>query len=153
MTMGEARDSRPELSGVGGWLAFLCVSLLLFTPLSAIREIAGVLMDQSMEPVEKTFVIGFVGVALGFAVLSGIGLVRLWPQAVVVAKGYFFFSLATGLLILLSAVLGGVSPADFVIGLQTIAVSAVWLGYLYRSERVRNTYGRNTVSDAAEVFR
>ena len=139
MTMGEARDSRPELSGVGGWLAFLCVSLLLFTPLSAIREIAGVLMDQSMEPVEKTFVIGFVGVALGFAVLSGIGLVRLWPRAVGVAKGYFFFSLATGLLILLSAVLGGASPADFALGMQTIAVSAVWLGYLYRSERVRNT--------------
>ena len=153
MTMGDARDSKPELYGIGGWLGFLCVSLLLFTPLSAIREIAGVLIDQTMEPVDKTFVIAFVIVALGFAVLAGIGLLRMWRRAVVVAKGYFFFSLATGLLIILSASLGEASAADTAIGVQTIVVSAAWLGYLFRSERVRNTYGKNTVRDAAEVFK
>ena len=151
--MGEARDRKSELSGVGGWLAFLCVSLLVFTPLSAAREIGGVLMDRSMEPVEKAFAIGFVVVLLGFAVLTGIGLVRLWSRAVVIAKGYYFFSMALGLLILLSAMLEDSSPADVLIGVQAIVGSAVWLGYLYRSERVRNTYTRNTVEDAAEVFR
>jgi hypothetical protein len=153
MTMGELRDQKPELYGVGGWLAFLCVSLLLFTPLAAIREIAGVLMDRTTGPTEKSFSIGFVIVALGFAVLAGTGLVRLWPRAVTIAKGYFFFSLGLGLLILLPLLLGEGSVPETIIGVQTTVVSTAWLAYLYRSERVRNTYGKNTPADAAEVFR
>ena len=153
MTMDDARDSKPELYGMGGWLAFLCVSLLLFAPLTAIQEVARVLIDQTMEPVDKVFAIGFVIVALGFAVFAGIGLGRMWRRALIVAKGYFFLGLSTGLLITLSALLGEASAADTAIGVQTFAVSAAWLGYLFRSERVRNTYGENTVRDAAEVFK
>ena len=156
MTIGDAlgtEGKRPELYGVGGWLTFLCVSLLIFTPLAAIREIATTLINQSMDSIGKAFALGFVIFILGFAVFSGIGLVRLWPRAVVVAKGYFFFGLAMGLLMMLAVVMGEASAVDTINGLQSIAVSAAWLGYLFRSERVRNTYGKNSVRDAAEVFR
>ena len=153
MTMGDTRDRNPELQGVGGWLAFLCVSLLLFAPLSAVREIGTTLMDQTMEPYDKALMVALTIAAAGFAVFTGLGLVQVWRKALLIAKVYYFVNLALGLLIGLGALLAEGTAEDAALSVSLTLVSAAWLAYLYRSERVRNTYGKNTVRDAAEVFR
>jgi hypothetical protein len=64
---------------------------------------------------------------------------------------YLFMNLALGLLDTIAlAEVGGFSLVQSVY--QNVVITA-WIAYLYRSERVRNTYSRSTAREAAEVFR
>ena len=155
MTMGEARDQKSELSGVGGWLAFLCITLLVLTPLSMLVQIIAVLSVPNADTLDQTVGLG-LGIGLGgFAAFAGYCLVRLRPNAVLITKAYLFVNMGFWVLIGLSAMLvpeaaAELSPRDIA---QPIIVSSAWLAYLYRSERVRNTYAKSSVQDAADVFR
>src|SRR5262245_30362282 len=157
MTMGESRQRDPELHGVGGWLGFLCVSLLIFTPLSLLMQIVQTLLsiEQGGPPPEAVAELVLGVLITGFAVYAGIALVRLWRNAVRIAKWYFFvilgFVLLGGVGFLVEPQAAG--PLESLSVARGLAGSVAWLAYLYRSERVRNTYGRNNVRDAAEVFR
>jgi hypothetical protein len=72
MTMGEMRDRKPELHGVGGWLTFLCVSLLLLTPGGAGIE----MLAQNVDLTDKAAIVA-ADIALGaFSIFTGVGLVR-----------------------------------------------------------------------------
>jgi hypothetical protein len=153
MTMGEARDSKPELSGVGGWLTFLCVSLVAFVPIVALVQIVIVLGTPGGNTVEQTINV-VVYAALGaFAVFAGIGLIQIWPNALRLAKAYLFANLVIGLLNVIALIAFGADIVSVTRSGYRLLGVLLWLGYLYRSERVRNTYGKNTVRDAAEVFR
>lgn len=53
MTIGDSlgpEGKRPELYGIGGWLAFLCVSLVLLTPMAALMRVVGILLNRNGEP-------------------------------------------------------------------------------------------------------
>jgi hypothetical protein len=153
MTMGEMRDRNPELHGVGGWLAFLCVNLVFLTPAAHIIEITQQLLVSNGEPYDRALGIAF-DIGMGaFAVVTGSGLIQVWRNAVRLAKTYYFVNLGLGLLVGLSAFLPDGPAQNAILGAWLCIISAAWLGYLYRSERVRSTYGKNTVRDAAEVFR
>jgi hypothetical protein len=155
MTMGEARDRKPELYGVGGWLAFLCVTLLIFTPLGILVEFIGTLASEAIAAEEKAFIIGFDLVMGAFTVLTGVALVRIWRNALRIAKIYFIASVCIAGLGSAAFLLipGAGTPTEMIATVRWFLTCVLWLGYLYRSERVQNTYGPNTVRDAAEVFR
>jgi hypothetical protein len=79
----------------------------------------------------------------------------MWRNALRIAKWYFFVSIG----------LASLAPAAFLLApeeataSETVSMvrwllgSAAWLAYLYRSERVRNTYSRVHTESTAEVFR
>jgi len=96
MTLGDAlgpQGKRPELYGIGGWLAFLCVTLLILTPIALVTELIVTLAAQTMDAAEKGFIIA-VDIAVGaFTVFTGLGLVRTWRNALRIAKWYFFISI------------------------------------------------------------
>jgi len=155
MTLGDSlgpHGKRPELSGIGGWLAFLCVSLLFLTPLGVALDIIRTVPDPQMSPVEKGIGISLDIALGGFAILTGISLSRVRPNALRVAKIFFFVTLTFWLLVAASAALlsDGITAS---LSVRSIVVSAAWLAYLYRSQRVRNTYSRVGAESAAEVFR
>jgi hypothetical protein len=157
MTIGDTRDSKPELYGVGGWLAFLCITLLVLTPIGVVVEVIVTLRAPDMELLDKGIGIGLV-IALGaFAVFAGISLLRIRPYAVRIAKAYLFVTLSFWILmaafaLLVPEVTEGLSPAEIA---RPIIVSTAWLAYLYRSERVANTYSGSRVNreEAADVFK
>jgi tetratricopeptide (TPR) repeat protein len=153
-------DTR-EPKGVGGWLAFFCVTLVLLIPLNFIVStvasfrLIGVIrpldraaanwMDSQMAidtPVLFTLTI--------FSVVCGILLIRRVRNAVLVMK---IFTLTIPLFTLLQVLLGALSggdPADLqsemaaargTALIQAVGFSAIWFTYLCRSRRVRNTYG------------
>jgi len=154
MTIGDSlgpEGKRPKLYGVGGWLAFLCVSLVLLTPMAALMRVVGILRNRNGEPFELIFEAVFVVTIAAFAMVTGVGLVQIWRKALRLAKVYLFVNLALGLLDTIAlAEVGGFSLAQSVY--QNVVITA-WIAYLYRSERVRNTYARGTAQEAAEVFR
>lgn len=156
MTMGEIRDRKPDLYGVRGWLAFLCVTLLIFTPLGLLIEMAQMLIGTSRTAMTPDILIGIAfGVAItAFAVYAGLGLVRMWRNAVRAAKWFFFISAGLGALPLAGVMFEvEASPTELMAAVRWFFGSIAWLLYLYRSERVRNTYGGDTIRDAADVFR
>lgn len=160
MTIGDSlgpEGKRPELNGIGGWLAFLCVSLLILTPLRFLMEIVPALLSVDQASANAEMVGGIVAGAVftGFAVYTGIGLLLIWRNALRTAKWYFFIVTGFGALGAASFVLEPqpMTPSEIMSLASGFAVSIAWLAYLYRSERVRNTYGKNTIRDAAEVFR
>ncbi len=159
MTIGDSLGPdgrRPELYGVEGWLGFLCVTLLLLTPLGLLIEIVSELvnLNRGADPVDTAIGIG-AGIAItAFAVFTGLGLLRIRPNALRVAKIYFWVSLGLGLIVILALVF---TPGTTMMeGVQTVrwtGGSAAWLAYLYLSRRVRNTYSRARAEELSEAFR
>ena len=157
MTMGEIRDSKPELYGVGGWLAFLCVSLLILTPAGLLFELVRIMLvaGPGVFTPEVIFGIAFAVILTAFAVYTGLGLLWMWRGAVRTAKWFFFINAGFGALAFAGYMLEpeGTGPSEFIQVMRWFFGSIAWIAYLYRSERVRNTYGKNTLREAAEVFR
>ena len=53
MTLGDALGpggKQPELYGIGGWLAFLCVTLLFLTPAAAAIEVTRLFLAFESDP-------------------------------------------------------------------------------------------------------
>ena len=157
MTLGDTLGpdgKQPELYGIGGWLAFLCVSLLILTPLALAAELFVTVMAPNFGMAEKSFIVA-VDLAVGtFTVFTGLGLVRRWQNAVRTAKWYFGISIALSLpgtaMFLLTSEAAATSEAISI--MRWLIGSTAWLLYLYRSERVRNTYAGQHAESAAEVF-
>ena len=158
MTLGDALGpggKRPELYGIGGWLAFLCVTLLILTPIALLTELVIALTTPGMDPTEKGFIIAVDLVVGAFTVVTGLGLVRMWRNALRIAKWYFFISI--GLASLATAAFAlqpeEATASETVSMVRWLIGSGAWLAYLYRSERVRETYAAARADEAAEVFR
>ena len=157
MTLGDSLGpdgKRPELYGIGGWLAFLCVSLLVLTPLALAAELFVTVMAPTLGFAEKSFIV-LVDLAVGtFTVFTGLGLVRRWRNAVRTATWYFVISIGVSLPGTIAFLLTSeeASTPEVISIIRWLFGSTVWLVYLYRSERVRNTYAGQHVETAAEVF-
>ncbi len=146
------RDTmRPELYGVQGWLAFLCVLLFLGVFLGVVR-IAGVLMSESVDSVDTAIDLAFDTAYAGFAAYAGLGLVRVWRNALRVAKAYFFVNFASNLLDCVSLFIDGNSTGTK-LGISSSILAGAWLAYLYLSDRVQNTYSRPNAEAISNEFR
>jgi hypothetical protein len=151
----ESRGRQPAVSGVRGWLLVLCLYLMLLVPLAAVLGLVGAWQSAASSPALQSALIFEVLFELGlaaFALYAGMALYRIRPNAVAIAKIYFIVTLTLGTLGVGFILLGAVAqtsdralanmlrgPAAFAV-LRQIVVSAAWLFYLERSERVRTTY-------------
>ena len=142
-----SQPNEHHLRGIGGWLFFLCLTLVVFVPIGAGLEIWGfwrqALAGQISEFIAETVtVLDLVVVGIGIA--AGILLYRTRPLGPRLAKLFFAVRLLLGLVSMIE------SPS--LQAANVIAVCSAFLVYLYRSERVRNTYAAAQASRISEVF-
>ena len=152
MTMGEARDRKPELYGVWGWLLFLCIILMVITPIQMALIVVSMLRSTSDSTALGLAYLAFLLAFYGFGATAGVLLYREKPLGLKLAKIFF----CVRILLSGGAILSAPNLIVEMSALQlamAVGIPGAWLLYLYRSERVRNTYSENTVRDAAEVFR
>jgi hypothetical protein len=151
MTLSDARESRhPELYGVRGWLGFLCLKFMFLSPAVILIQLAmnWRAITAGAEPaIAETIVLA----AIGWGVFIGIRLNQIHPRAIRLAKIYFAIFLALDGLGSISLVFN----SQGIRGLSTVSgavTSALWLAYLYRSERVRNTFAPAAAEKISDVF-
>jgi hypothetical protein len=146
MTLGDSRDyKRSDLYGVRGWLAFLCVSMLIVRPIR-ISIIVWVVWQSPSNSTQLAGLLALIGLlaleALGLA--AAVLMYRLHPLGVRLAKIFFGIRVLVGLLALFTR-------PDLQIVLA-VGPSVAWLAYLYRSDRVRITYAPEPPQKTADVF-
>ena len=144
MTMNEIRDRKPELSGVGGWLLFLCITLIVLLPLRVTASVWALLTMPGLGLVEPVL----FAMVVGFPLLGIIGGVLLYREQLLglrLVQIFLGLQVAVGTLTLI----GGGGGRSTILPMLT---SAAWLAYTLMSERVRNTYFEPGEA-ADEVFR
>jgi hypothetical protein len=135
------RINGPE--GVRGWLLVLSFVLVVWQPVTLAAEAAAWLNVLPLRglPLAAVLVARIAVAALGIA--AGIALLGRRPPAVMLAKGAVLVACAMDVFVETSPLVPhnrfpGTTP--YLIG-GSIAFYGVWLGYLMRSKRVRNTFG------------
>ena len=134
MSLDDWRDSKRSepLYGIGGWLAFLCISMLIIRTIRILAILLLPVLDGG--PIfGSPVIIGTVALeVLGLA--AAVLMYRLQPLGVLLAKIFFGVRIAVGIASIFTALIGQFFP--------DIGPSIAWLIYLYRSERVHNTYAQ-----------
>lgn len=153
-----SREKSPKRQGMGGWLAFLAVNLLVLWPLGGLVTIyagfakieaefgvAGLPAWESYKTVTWLFFLASATVSI----LAGYCLCRVRDRISVQAAIYGIWlagpvlnlaALLVGRLVLRVSCAGGsfwqgVCSVGF-----SVAMASLWTGYLKRSVRVKNTY-------------
>ena len=159
MSGAPQRAMRPSLPfpdapvGVGGWLLFLCICLVILNPLGGLMSVGAEASLISQAPLHsiKGWLLTNVVVELVFVIWSvaaGIVLLRRMPQGVAWTKTYFWSYVVWAFLAGFSGALAGL-PAEGVggligVGIGLVIPAAIWTTYLSKSKRVANTYGMAT---------
>jgi hypothetical protein len=128
--------------GVGGWLLVLCVLLLVWQPLSLGLLVSGVLDDLALRGVPLALVLVLRVIVAAFGIAAGLALVNRRPGAVALAKASLVASAATDVFVYATPYfpsnrMPGETP--FYIA-AALAYYIVWLAYLFRAKRVKNTF-------------
>jgi hypothetical protein len=128
--------------GVGGWLLVLCVLLLVWQPLSLGLLASGVLDDLVLRGVPLALVLVLRVIVAAFGIAAGLALVNRRPGAVALAKTSLVASAATDVFVYATPYfpsnrMPGETP--FYIA-AALAYYIVWLAYLFRAKRVKNTF-------------
>jgi hypothetical protein len=128
--------------GVGGWLLVLCVLLLVWQPLSLGLLASGVLDDLALRGVPLALVLVLRVIVAAFGIAAGLALVNRRPGAVALAKTSLVASAATDVFVYATPYfpsnrMPGETP--FYIA-AALAYYIVWLAYLFRAKRVKNTF-------------
>lgn len=129
--------------GVRGWLLVLVVLLLVWQPVS-LGLVASRVVDAIAIrglPLALVLLLRLVVTALGIA--AGLALAGERPSAVAMAKASLVASAAVDIFVYLTPYFpNNRMPGDtpfYIVG--SLAYSGAWLMYLFRSRRVRNTFG------------
>lgn len=152
---------KPEVEGVGGWLLFLCIRLMIIGPLLLLVTLGASLTDDIQRRVAASFAkapiftairIVIVGsiyfVPMLFGIYAGFALWTARKHAVGVAKiatvlflGLNLFEI--GMVALASFVpqlRPGQAPPSFAFVILPLLGNMLWYLYLHTSVRVKNTY-------------
>ncbi len=136
-------DASQRPPRIGGWLLVLCVLLLVWHPLSLGLAASSMLDRLSARglPFALVLLLRLLVTALGIA--AGLALLARRSAAVALAKTALVASAATDLFVYLTPFYpNNRLPGDTVwYILASLVYHGVWLAYLFRSTRVRNTYG------------
>ncbi|HWF86371.1 MAG TPA: hypothetical protein VG222_16035 [Vicinamibacterales bacterium] len=129
--------------GIGGWLLVLCILLLIWQPLSLGLLASGVLNDLALRGVPLALVLSLRVLVTAFGIAAGLALLNRRPAAVTMAKASLIVSAATDVFVYLTPYfpsnrMPGETP--FYIA-ASLAYYAIWLAYLFRAKRVKNTFG------------
>jgi hypothetical protein len=135
-----------QARGVGGWLAFFCLTLTLFGPVTNLRIATKALINLAVHPISlptefrlASVAVVYAGLSI-FSVLAGYRLWREEPDAPQFTKNYLIISTAcvVALHVILYSVGIHVDLLTIVIG--RLSYCAIWYSYLQVSRRVQATY-------------
>lgn len=147
--------------GVGGWLMFFVVTLILIRPLTLCAALGQ--YEKAWGPhygaypfLKVVRIINLiVGIgAMGFSIYAGVGLLRIRANAVQMAKSYLVVSAIALVLVEPLLLLAGLPEGANAAILQALPVDlikglvypTVWYLYLSNSKRVATTYARHNVA-------
>ncbi len=142
--MGESASPNPKdsLVGVGGWLAFFLLTMMLFSPLMDILY-----LGEHPNEIHNPFVLLVILTVHGLGYYAGILMLRGKAKGIRWAKIRLMVGAGIGVLGVVGGIVGGLAdPNDtatssgVMSGLRAIGYAAIWLAYLGQSERVKNTY-------------
>lgn len=136
-------DASHRSRSVGGWLLVLCALLLVWHPLSLGLSASAVLGRLPVRglPLALVLVMRLLVTALGIA--AGLALLTRRSAGVALAKAALVASAATDLFVYATPFYpNNRLPGDTIWYVAwSLAYHGVWLAYLFRSTRVRYTYG------------
>ncbi len=145
-------SGRPEYKGVGGWLLFFCLSLVVFNPLMTLGNLASGYI-QAAQYFDRAPILRVIAVndallsigLIGFGIYAGVGLWRIRSGAVSTAKRYLLCSLGyCAFTASVPFMVGSPSAADHIAIIPNITRGvgyfAIWYLYLSESRRVKATY-------------
>ncbi len=128
--------------GVGGWLAFFLLTMMVFSPLMDLSYL-GAHPEEIHNPVVWLVILAVHG--LGY--YAGILMLRRRAKGIRWAKIRLMVGAGVGVLGVVGSIVGGLAdphatatPSEFMSGLRTIGYAAIWMAYLGQSKRVKNTY-------------
>jgi hypothetical protein len=127
---------------VGGWLMLLCRLLLVYQPLSLALSASAALNSLPTRGPGVLVAIAIRVVVTGINVAAGLALTNRAPSAVSLARVALMLSAACDVFILTTSFYPNNRPpgdTPFYVA-ATILYHGLWLAYLARSGRVRNTY-------------
>jgi hypothetical protein len=128
--------------GIGGWLLVLCVLLLAWQPLSLSLLASSVLDDLALRGVPLALVLLLRVIVAAFGIAAGLALLYHRAAGVTMAKASLIVSAATDVFVYVTPYF----PSNRMPGETPFYVAAalayytIWLGYLFRSTRVKNTF-------------
>jgi hypothetical protein len=128
--------------GMGGWLFVLCGLLLVGQPISTglvASRMLGLLVIRGV-PAALLAILRLL--ATGFGVAAGLALIGRRPGAVAMTRISLAVSAATDLIIYLTPYFpNNRAPGETPIYvLASLTYHGLWLGYLFRSKRVKATF-------------
>ena len=138
--MTDIEQRRPR--GVGGWLVVLCSLLLVWGPISFGLVASNALPALSVRGLPLAFILAARVIVTAFGIAAGIALATRRGPAVTMAKVALVLSGATDIVVYGTPYF----PSNRVPGDTPLYVAAslayhgLWLAYLFRSTRVKNTY-------------
>jgi hypothetical protein len=135
-------DSARQPRGIGGWLLVLCFLLLVWGPVRGGLVGSNALSVLSVRGPSLAVALAALTLVTSFGVAAGIALLSRHGPAVPMARTALFLSAAMDLVIYLSPYFpSNRMPGDtpFYVA-ASLAYHGIWLAYLFRSKRVRNTY-------------
>lgn len=135
------QDSRKQLSGVGGWLLFLCLVLCVFSP-------AGWLILLVANPQLQLVPVGAL-IAYGF--VAGYKLWRIRPGAVRFARTFLIVNISVNACIVLAEAIFLI-PVAASKNMGTITWSIIWFLYLRKSTRVAATFREKPQDEADQTL-
>lgn len=136
-------SNRQQPTAVGGWLAVLCALLLIWGPTTLALTASNALPSLKVRgPVLAVLLLARVFVA-AFGIAAGLALMTRRGPAVSLAKSALVLSAAADLVVYSTPYLpSNRMPGDTPLYIAaSLAYHTVWLVYLMRSRRVKNTYG------------
>jgi uncharacterized protein DUF2569 len=139
--MNDSRGEGPQ--AIGGWLLLLCVLLLVWGPVSLGLVAANALSALSVRGLSLAVVIAVRILVAAFGIAAGIALITGRGGAATLAKLALTLSAATDVIVYLTPYFpNNRIPGDtpFYVAVS-LAYHGIWLAYLFRSKRVKNTYG------------
>ncbi len=130
--------------GIGGWLAFLCVSLAIITPFVWAASTVSFFNKGEVA-------LGVLALLMAlFSFIAGLFLWQKDPSAIKLAKAYLLVNIGVSLIISFAGtpgslddphVLGSAIGQSIAVLVLLSIVTAIWWAYLNKSLRVKNTYG------------
>jgi hypothetical protein len=127
---------------VRGWLLVLCALLLIWHPLSLALAASSVLDALAIRGLSLALVLALRLLVTALGIAAGLALLARRAGAVLLAKVALVASAATDVFVYSTPYYpSNRLPGDTVwLIAASLAYHGVWLAYLFRSIRVRNTY-------------
>jgi hypothetical protein len=142
--MNEPSQPTPAApAGPGGWLLILILLLLLWQPLSLGLVASGALGSLALRGLPLALILALRLIAVAFGIAAGLALLGRRAAAVMMAKVSLMASAATDVVVYTTPYFPNTRPpGDSTIVLAvSLVYYFIWLLYLTRSRRVRNTFG------------